>query len=263
MPIPDVLYANDVDLSELDVDVLNLDGVWATFSTGRSRVSPAGSTGTIPSDAVSTPPFVWPLQLALVCDPDDRDTKLAALRKHLRGLVEWRLGESNLVRYGVVEGSGGAGRFGPIYVMQDGDGDLVLPLNVVCDDPARYDRYERTVSFSSTPVQISGGDLPMAGEVWVHGGAGATTPAINLRTPSGSVVLPKGGSVTMQLASLNNDESYQIILGSEYRIIFWNNGTPTFDLSKITAGWFFAPEDGDTLEVTAGYGEYVYQRAFK
>lgn len=259
-----ILTINGRDVDDLNLEVLDLGGVYGGLEYERADVRAYGSAGGWPAGEATVAPRTISLRLSLDGTVANRRARLDAVHRHLQGTLEITLeDDSTRVIYGRVERQPGTPRF-PRVAWTDRTAHIDKTIEVVCYNPLWQDKTPRLVTFGTSPTQISLGTAPSPPIIRIQGAA--TNPEVIYRGVTGAEL----ASMDFNGLSVAADQVLEIDMRTR-RVVLEDLGasTRTDSLSDLDSGWFFAldPGDGDrggdihpTLEVTSGDGECHYRR---
>jgi len=256
----EVLYVNDMPLTDMDLHVTGHPG-WMTGPGFSVPTLPLpGSIGGVPSPAFTV--GAGSLSVSARLKPTsltDRESKINEVVWRMKGLLELRFADQpDKVLEAICTNVSAVPESSANSFVEPG---LIVNLSFLTPRPYRFDRYGQIISFDTSRTEVPLGDLPSGGVVTIMGAA--TNPTLTYRASSGESKETMGFTI-----ALTSDDFLEVDLDKR-TITKSIAGTRTRDDSIRTSGQFFTldPSHGSpswgawpTLEVSTNEGTIAYHR---
>lgn len=257
-----ICWINDTDVTALGMTLRSGTDGWMDGTTvQRETVMIPRRHGAHVSDFGEKQPRI--IQLVGQLDPSTVTGRLAevdTVMDHLQGELEVRFSDApNKVMTGWLR-SVRTMELTPYYSIPD----LVLTINIHCDDPVKYDRYHQVISFGTSGAEVPLGTEQNTGTVEIMGAA--STPILYYKDQTGAQQEYMSFSNTLAAGAW-----MRVDLDRKRIRLFSATGAETNGMSSLASGDFFTlhPAHGNktaanwpTLSLSTGTGRITYRRAW-
>lgn len=257
-----ICWINDTDVDALGLELrAGTDGWLHGIKTQRVTTAIPGRHGGISSDyTLHTPRMISLVGQLNPTAVSGRLSEIDTVMDHLQGELEIRFGDAeDKVMTGHVYRVGGVEMVPSFYVP-----DVITTIEIQCDDPVKYDRYGRVVSFGTVAAEVPLGSEQNVGVIEIMGAASA--PILYYKDQAGTQQEYMSFSNTLASGAWMRIDLYR----KRVRL-FSATGAESNGMSSLASGDFFTlhPAHGNkaaanwpTLSLSTGTGRILYRRAW-
>lgn len=257
-----VCWINDTDVDSLGLELRDGTAGWLDGGlVQRNLVLIPGRHGAHASDYGMKQPRM--IRLVGQLDPSTvtgRLSEVDTVMDHLQGELEVRFGDApNKVMTGWCRAVRTV-EMQPSFIIPD----LIMTVEIECDDPVKYDRYGRIVSFGTAGAEVPLGTEQSYGTVEIMGAA--SQPILYYKDQTGTQQEYMSFSNTLAAGAW-----MKIEMDRKRIRLFSTGGTETNGMSSLASGDFFmahpahgnkATDTWPTLSLSTGTGRILYRRAW-